>query len=354
MRSHTVIAGRWLRFVCAASTYVSSGVNLLLLFAHRPLLSWLGVPLPMDVHLFFVETSLSFTLGLVGLLAMNQKPQSGQVAALLGLGALGKGLYAAATFASCALGREHPFFYTLAAGDAFLVLVFLLTWVQASGEALFELQVDVFEGLGAKGRAATKRALLLGMADKTSTGLERVAAALTRQGYEVDVVPIVPQVRQSTFARVAGALTRAPAPAAPLALPTGHDWDLVVVESPDWLFGLAAPVETVLRDPANREVFQGRDAVALVVSRGSHRRTLAMMVALLERAGANVVAARALVDQEARGLLPRVAGAPTYALSPASRTEAESLGTSLARRSRTKPHWTLLLRGPSGEEESDA
>ena len=73
MRSHTVIAGRWLRLVCAISTYVSSIVNLALLFAHRPILSLLGVPLPMDVHLFFIETSLSFTLGLVGVLAVNQK-----------------------------------------------------------------------------------------------------------------------------------------------------------------------------------------------------------------------------------------------------------------------------------------
>ncbi len=339
--SHTTIAGRWLRALCVLSTLASSAVNVALLVAHRPIFAALGVPLPVDVRLFFVETSLSFTIGLVGLLAVRQGKR---VESLLAVGVLGKGLYATTTFAFCALGHEHGFFYSLAAGDAFLVFVFLLYWIQSNGEALFELEIDVFEGIANSGRAATKKALLVSISEKRTPALDAIETRLRRHGYEVDAAAVVAQGAAASGS-VMGALLRWHVPVAPLRVPRDHDhdWDLVVVESPDWLFGVAAPVEAALRDPANRWIFQGRDAAVLVVSRGSHRRALAMIVALLERAGANVVAARAVVDDAAAGLFPAPLGAATYTLTDAGRTEAESLGASLAARARTRPHWTLLL-----------
>jgi hypothetical protein len=125
---------------------------------------------------------------------------------------------------------------------------------------------------------------------------------------------------------------------------------------------MAAPVEYALLDPVNRHLFQGRDAAALVVSRGAYQRTLAMIVRRLERLGANVVAARGCVHEgrEPRRLMslwfflilrrpgvPRLLAEPRYGPTEATLADLEHFGAALAERSRTRPHWTLLLQQPS-------
>jgi hypothetical protein len=170
----------------------------------------------------------------------------------------------------------------------------------------------------------------------------------------VDLVPVEPAepifrfpMSAGDFIRiVARAFFRYPAFIHPLHVPH-RDYDLVIVESPTWLLGMAAPVEAVFQNPANRWLFEGRDAAALVVCRGAHHRTRAMMVRWLQKLGANVVTARgyAHTGREPRRLMslwfyllfrragyPPVLAEPRYGLSEESLAEIRRLGEELAAR----------------------
>ena len=171
----------------------------------------------------------------------------------------------------------------------------------------------------------------------------------------MDVIPVEPAepvfrfpLSLPDFVRiVVRAFFRYPAFIQPLRAPH-RDYDLVIVESPTWLLGMAAPVEAVFQDPANRWLFEGRDAAVIVVCRGAHQRTGAMMVRWLQKLGANVVASRGYVHagREPRRLLslwfylifrradyPRHLAEPRYGLSASSLAEIRRLGESLAERS---------------------
>jgi hypothetical protein len=329
MRSRILLSQRILRALCVTLTLLGSMGNVGIAVSYPWAFPALGVPMPKDEHLFLVEAFVSLSLGLVALFALRR---SAHAESLISLVILGKTLYALATFTQCAACGASTVFFLPVAWDALEIVLFFLFWIQAKGDDLFQLQLDVFEGIDAAG-AASKRALLFRMpvAEGGSPGLDAVRAGLARRGYDVELAEIVD---------------------GPLALPDRRDWDLVVVESPDDLFAAAAPVDAMLRDPVRRDVFQGRDAAVVVISRGAHRRAMAAIAKRLQIAGANVVAARAWDDDAgSRGIFPKPVGGPGYRLSASARAEAESFGASLADRARTRPHWTLLVRDLRGPAE---
>ncbi len=304
MRDRVYVSHRLLRIACVAVAGAGCAGNLVTAVGYPLTFPILGIAAPKDPHLFVVTSLFAFTLGLVALVALLRR----RAASLLALAILGNVLFAAPTFVLCAVGRADPFYYSPVAWSVLEIHLFFLFWIQAKGEALFALQLDVFEGIDVPARSGSTRALLLGVTVEGKSALDGVGAGLKRRGYDVDVVEIG---------------------AEPLVLPERQDWDLVVVVSPDDRLAAPARVEEILRAAAYREVFQGRDAAVIVTSRGAARRTMAAIALRLERAGANVVAARAIAD----------------ATLPSARTELESLGVSLADRAHTRPHWTLLLRG---------
>ena len=250
----------------------------------------------------------------------------------------------------------HPFWLAVGGADGLFAVAFLLQLVHASSPDLASLQQGtLFASLP---RQETRRALILGFS-LTGTGrsaVERLKAGLERTGYRVEVTRVRPLERLFTFPLSLWqflvislrAIFRVPARIAPLQLPADHDYDLVVVEAQTWLVGTSAPVEAIFQDPQNLRLFTGRDAVALVVARGAHRRNMAMLVRWLQAAGANVVGARGFVHQGAEParlmrlwayLVTRGRGAARarYGLSQRSLDEIEKLGEALGRRARLVP-----------------
>lgn len=365
MRARPVIPGTVLRGLCAFAGVVNIVGNVVIVVAHRPLFDWLDVAPPGDLHLFAIQSALSFTMGVVALM-IAARPASAPP--LLAVGILGKGLYAATTYAFWAAGEAGDLYLLFAAFDAFMVVVFFLYLVQLTAPDLREMQTDPFDGIDVPERRGSRRALLVGfsLTGNGTTALERVRDGLRSRGYEVRLVPVVAQesvfvfpMSLGQFVRiVARAFVRRPARVAALDVDPSFEPDLVVVESPVWLLGMAAPVESALLDPANRAVFRGRDAAVVVVSRGAYQRTMAMAVRLLENLGANPVGARGVAHagREPRRLMslwfflvfrrpgvPRGLAEPRYGPSPETLAALEGFGRSLADRSRTRPHWTLQL-----------
>jgi hypothetical protein len=355
------------RYACLVTAVANLGANVFLVLFYEPVFKALGVPPPADPFLFTIHSALSFTMGFVALLAYLRPDRA--IGPLI-IGIIGKGLYVVITYSFFALGRVHPVFLVFVAWDALFVLVFFLYWIKLAAPDLLELQLEVLDGIARP--APTRRALLIGfsLTRNGSKALESLKAGMERQGYGVEIAYVVPQEQIFTwplsftaFVRIcARAFTRAPAKIAPLQVKDRVDWDLVVVESPTWLLGMAAPVESLFFDPANRELFRGRDAAVLVTSRAAYQRTLGMLVRHLERAGANVVAARgyAHAGREPRRLIslwlylifrregfPPLIAEPHYGLSAESLREIQNLGVDLADRSRGRPHWTLLLDEPA-------
>ncbi len=357
------------RYACLVTALANMGGNVAMGLFYKHILRLVGAPLPADLHDFALGSSLSFCMGAVAL-AVFLAPERGR--ALLAVGITGKGLYAVITYYFWAVHGLHWFFMAFVAWDALFVVIFFLYWIRLANPDFVALQQSVSEGIAAPKREGSKRALLLGFS-LTQTGaaaLGRVAVGLTAKGYQCDTVMVRPAEKIFTwplsfmaFVRIcARAFVRAPAKVAPLKLPDPQpDWDLVVVESPTWLLGMAAPVEAVLTAPEYRDLFEGRDAAVIAVARGAYQRTLGMLIERLQRAGANVVAARGMVHpgSEPRRLMslwfylifrranfPPLLASPTYGLSEATLAEAEHLGRDLADRARTRPHWTLLI-GPS-------
>ena len=313
MRSRPIIPGNVFRWLCLLTAVANITGNVGLVIFYRPLFDFLGVPQPVDLYLFTLECVLSFTMGMVALLVFLRPHRA---VGLLIVGAVGKGLYGIVTYYFYAIGEIHPFFLVFVAWDALFVMLFLLYWIQLAGPDLLELQQTRFAGIDHPERRDLKRALLIGYS-LTGTGskaMDRLAAGLGRGGYQVDQVLVESQERVFRFPMslwafvriIARAFLRRPAKVAPLALPAGQDWDLIVVESATWLLGMTAPIESMFRDPANRSLFTGRDAAMLAVCRGAYQRTMLMGVRWLERTGANVIGARGWARDAVRG-----AGSPT-------------------------------------------
>lgn len=359
-----------LRYACLLTAVVNLVGSVTLAGLHRSVLAWVGAAPPADPRAFVVELSLSFTMGVVALLVFTGHRDPARTKALLAVGALGKGLYAVVTYGYFVTEGTHWLWLGFAAWDALFVVVFLLYWIQLESPDLARLHAGLFNGVE---RARTGKALLLGfsLTGNGSRALERVAAGLRRGGYRtVDVVPVEPldSIHRFPLGFVAfwriivRSFLRIPTPIAELGIPDDHDYDLVVVESPTWLLGAAAPVEAIFQDERNARILRGRDAAAVVVCRGAHRRTAAMLVRGLERRGANVVAVRSLAHQgrEPRRLLslwlylvfrhqgvPAGIAEPHYGPPPRAYDELEAFGEDLAHRPRTRPHWALLEEDPT-------
>jgi hypothetical protein len=356
MKVRPLISRRQLRYLCLVTAIANLGGNPLMLAFQRPAFQALQIPLPADAYLFTLQCALSFTMGVVALVTFI-RPDRG----LLIIGIVGKGLYAGITYYFWAIQRVDGYFLLFVAWDAAFVLIFFLYWIQLAHPDLVELGHSMYAGLDAR-QGAPRRALVVGLS-LTGNGkkaIENLVRGLESEGYAVDVGWVRPQERifrypfsLPAFARVVvRAFFRVPAPAR-IEVAERKDWDLVVVESPTWMIGAAAPVETVLADGDNRDLFMGRDAAVVVVCRGAWQRSCAMLARRLESAGANVVTARGYAHQgwePARLLLlwwklitgrDRLWGV-TYGLSDETLGHVRQLGVDLARRGRSRPHWTLL------------
>lgn len=353
-------AGVSLRYLCLLTALANIGGNIALQLAWPLVFELFNVPDPVDMRLFVLESALSFTMGVVALLAFLNTPAA---IPLMIVGALGKATYAVVTYWNWALHGTHRFYLIFAAWDVAFTIVFLLYWIHLQSRDLLELRQSIFDGLA---KPVSNRALIIGFS-LTQNGRKAVAAlwqGLEAQGYSSDVVWVESQEKifrfpmsLIDFARIIiRALFRRPARIAPLSIPR-DDYDLVIVESPTWLLSMAAPVESVLLDPNYRRLFAGRDAVALSISRGAFQRTQTMIVRWLERLGANVVAARGYghIGWEPRRLMslwfylifrkegfPPGLAEPKYGLSDETLASIRNFGADLAQRSRTRQHWTLL------------
>jgi hypothetical protein len=232
------------------------------------------------------------------------------------------------------------------------VVIFFLYWIQLASPDLPRLAQQIGSCRGKR----TNRAAIIGFS-LTGNGrkaFDELSAGLRSKGYEVDIVPVKPAETVFRFPMSLGdfvrivvrAFFRYPAFIHPLEVPQ-RDYDLVIVESPTWLLGMAAPVEVVFQNPENRWLFEGRDAAVVVVCRGAHQRTRAMMVRWLEALGSNVLAARGYehAGWEPRRLMslwfylifrrpahPPHLAEPRYGLSDKSLADLRQLGEQLAAR----------------------
>ncbi|MCZ2079562.1 MAG: hypothetical protein HUU41_12075 [Bryobacteraceae bacterium] len=344
-----------LRHLCLLTALVNIAGNVLLLALYPSIFGRLGVPAPEDARGFVLESVLSFTMGVVALLIFLNPSRA---IPLLKIGIAGKGAYAVVTYYFFAFHNLDSFYLIFAAWDAFFVVVFLLYWIHLESPDLPRLQTVIHPGLGG---ALSKRAVILtfSLTGNGRKAVEQLAAGLRSGSYNVDIVCVRPAepvfrfpMSLGSFVRiVVRALFRYPAQIDRLDVPR-RDYDLVVVESPTWLLGMAAPVEAVFQDPENRWLFEGRDAAAMVVCRGAHRRSRAMMVRWMNRLGANVVSARGFEHEgrEPRRLMslwfylifrrpgfPPVLAEPRYGLSEKSLREIRMFGERLAGRPLLQP-----------------
>lgn len=347
------LTGLILRLLTAGCGLANAAGNVAILAFGDRLLAAVGAPPPADRYALTGMACLSFTMG-VALLLVARAPEKNLD--LLKVAALGKSTFALATFHARAAYGLHWLWLAVGAFDALFAVVFLLYTVRLVSRDLAALQEGrVLTGLP---RAPSRRALILTYS-LTGTGekaVQRVKLGLERTGYRVDVKtvrPLSPLFRFPMslwdFARItARAIFRIPARIAPLGVPADHPYDLVIVEAQTWLVGTSAPIEAIFQDPDNLGIFTGRDAAAIVVCRGAHRRNHAMLVRWLEAAGANVVGARGFGHKGAepgrlftlwRFLLLRGRGRveKRYGLSDTALAELERFGEALGQRPRLAP-----------------
>ena len=346
------------RYLCLLAAIANAGGNVFLFLFYRPLFAWLGVPLPPDLPYFYFVTGFSFTMGVLAFLVFLNPEKN---ANLLIVGSVGKALYAFFTFYSYVFENLHWFYLSFGIFDALYTIIFLLFLAQLVSPDLERFQSGALRpGLD---RERTNKALILcfSLTGTGRSGLERITAGLVRQGYEVDMKLIEPEEKIFRFpmslwdfARiVVRAIFRRPARIKPLDIPASHPYDLIIVESQTWLVGISAPVEAVFQNPANCDIFAGRDVAVLNVGRGAWRRSQAMMVRWAQACGGNVVGARAFVHigREPSRLFslwfyliygqpgrPRFLGGfvqPRYGLSDEAFGQLERFGEDLARRERT-------------------
>lgn len=377
-----MIPGAIFRYLCLLTAVANMAGNVGLLLFYRPLFEWIGVPLPDDLHAFALESVLSFTMGAVALLVFLDPVRNRD---LLKIGILGKGAYGLITYYFFVVHQVHWFYLVFVGWDALFVVVFFLYWIKLASPDLLERREDIAAGLAPlPGQTPPHRALIVhySLTGNGAQAVARLRAGLEHEGYQVDETSPVPAPGPYRFpmgfrdflGNIVRAFFRRPCAVSALRVPDDQDYDLVVVESPTWLLGAAAPVEAALRDPRNAHLFSGRDAAVLVVCRGAHRRTEAMLVRGLEDGGANVLASRGFAHKgrEPRRLMSLWAhllargedswlrrwAAPAYGLSEADLERIERYGQDLGRRARTRMDWVhareRILEDLRAERAADA
>lgn len=378
-----MIPGWVFRYLCLVTALANMAGNVGLLLFYEPLFELIGVPLPDDMHAFALESVLSFTMGVVALLVFLDPARNRD---LLKIGIIGKGAYGLITYYFYVVHQVHWFYLVFVAWDALFVVVFFLYWIKLASPDLLERREDILAGLAPPvGQEPSKRALIVSfsLTGNGKQAVERLTAGLEAEGYEVDLTHPVPAEAIYRFPMSPGdftriilrAFVRKGAAVSALKTPDDRDdYDLVVIESQTWLLGASAPVEATLYDARNLRLFSGRDAAVLVVCRGAHRRTEAMLVRGLERCGANVIASRGfahkgreplrlmslwahLISKGEDSRLGRWAS-KRYGLSAAELDVVERYGQALGRRARTKMAWVharqRILDDLAAEREREA
>jgi hypothetical protein len=288
---------RLFRALCLVTALANAGGNLLIFFCYKPVLELVGAPLPNDLHSFAFVCGFSFTIGVLAFLVFRDPRRNVN---LLIVAIVGKGIYAALTAYFYYDHGLHWFYKVFGIWDAAYVVIFFLFLIHLNSPDLGELNQGTIRA-GVPGQR-TRKALLLfySLTDNGTRALQRVKAGLEHDGYAVTekrVEAVEPLFRfpfggLGKFLRVMfRCIFRVRAAARPLGIPPDHDHDLIVVECQTWFLGMGSPMESVFQDPANHAIFAGRDVAAVVVCRGLWRRTQAMVVRWLQRAGGNVVGA---------------------------------------------------------------
>lgn len=359
LRGFLPLPRNFYRYLCLLTALANGLGNVFLVLFYKPLLQWLGVPMPQDLYAFIAVAGFSFTMGILALLVFLNPEKN---APLLIVGIAGKGSYALITFYFQVFFGLHWFYAAFGVWDAAYTIIFFLFLIQLISPDLTALnEGDVFVGLD---RPRTNRALLLifSLTGTGRSGMEHIQAGLQRQGYTVDVKNIEADeaifrfpMSFSDFVRIViRAIFRRRARIRPLGIPAGHSYDLIVVESQTWLVGMSAPVEAVFQDPVNRAIFENRDVAVLNVARGAWRRSQAMLVRWAQSCGGNVVGVRAFTHigwEPSRlfslwfYLIYHKAGLPRwldgfvqkrYGISDEAYGELEQFGEDLAKRKRVQ------------------
>jgi len=298
MHFHKAISIKVFRYLCLLTALANGGGNIGLLLFYKPIFQLFGVPLPKDIFSFAFVCGFSFTVGVLAFIVFLAPQKS---APLLVVGIVGKAIYAFFTFYFRFHGGLPNFYMIFGCWDAVYTVVFFLFLIRLVSPDLTVLnRGDILPGVD---RPRTRKALLtyFSMTGNGSRAMKRVREGLESKGYTVDEsICESPETlfhfpfTLTVFLRImVRAIFRVPTTIKPLGIPANHSYDLIVVESQTWFVGMSAPVEAVFQDPANRDIFAGRDVAAVNVCRGLWQRPQAQLIRWLERVGGHVVGARA-------------------------------------------------------------
>lgn len=297
---------RLFRLLVLLTALANVGGNVFILLFYRPVLGWVGAPLPIDIFSFTFVCGFSFSVGILAWIIYRDP--AGNIPLVVAV-IIGKGVYAAFTFYFYYVGDLHWFYRVFGVWDSCYTAIFLLFLIHLLSPDLTRLnRGTVLPGSDPTPR--TRKALILyfSMSGNGSRAIQRVKTGLTAEGYEVvdrliEVEPHeqdlfrFPFQKRFAFLRImVRAILRIPVAIQPLRLDPDHDFDLIVVESQTWFVGMSAPVEAIFQDPANRRIFAGRDVAVVNVCRGLWRRPQAMLVRWVQACGSHVVGARAIAN----------------------------------------------------------
>jgi len=298
MHFHSAIPIKVFRYLCLLTALANAGGNLGMLLFYRPILEFVGAPLPKDLYSFAFVCGFSFTVGVLAFLVFLAPDKT---VPLLVVGVVGKAIYAMFTFYFRSRGELHPFYMIFGWWDAMYSVIFFLFLIRLVSPDLTVLnRGDILEGIE---RPRTNKALLVyfSMTGNGSRAMKRVREGLESRGYTVDE-----KLCESTetlfhfpftlmvFIRIMlRAIFRVPTTIKPLGISDNHSYDLIVVESQTWFVGMSAPVEAVFQDAANRGMFAGRDVAAVNVCRGLWQRPQAQLIRRIQSVGGHVVGVRA-------------------------------------------------------------
>jgi hypothetical protein len=297
---------RIFRLLTLLTALANAGGNVLILLFYRPILGWVGAPLPIDIFSFTFVCGFSFTVGVLAFI-IYRRPEENipLVVAVI----IGKGVYAAFTFYFYYMGELHWFYRVFGVWDSCYTVIFFLFLIHLLAPDLTKLNSGaILPGVDPTPR--TKKAVIIyfSMSGNGTRAVARVKAGLQSSGYEVAerliaVEPREQELFQFPFRKrlafwfiMIRAIFRIPVKIQPLALPPDHDYDLIVVESQTWFVGISAPVEAVFQDPKNKAVFAGRDVAVVNVCRGLWQRPQTQLVRRIESYGGHVIGARAFTN----------------------------------------------------------
>ena len=304
--SHDSTTRRVFRLLALLTALANAGGNVLILLFYRPILGWVGAPLPVDIFSFTFVCGFSFSVGVLAWIIYCQPEKNiPLVVAVI----IGKGVYAAFTFYFYYMGELHWFYRVFGIWDSCYTVIFLLFLIHLLAPDLATLNTGaILPGVDPTPRTRKAVIIYFSMSGNGTRAVARVKAGLQSSGYEVAerliaVEPRAQELFQFPFRQrlafwriMLRAIFRIPVGIQPLALPPDHDYDLIVVESQTWFVGISAPVEAVFQDPRNKAVFAGRDVAVVNVCRGLWQRPQAQLVRRIESYGGHVIGGRAFAN----------------------------------------------------------